>query len=74
MVDGMVDGMVDASVGIDQGQTCLSIRFVSGWVKSMFLTDGSVEWDFRWAGLYRLLIILAGERLANEVKSTQCYV
>jgi hypothetical protein len=36
----------------------------------MFLTDGSVEWDFRWARLYRLLI-LAGERLVNEVK---CYV
>jgi hypothetical protein len=61
------------SVGIDQGQTCPSIRFVSGWVKSMFLMDGSVEWDFGWAGLYWLLI-LAEERLINEVKSTQCYV
>jgi len=39
----------------------------------MFLTDRSVEWDFGWARLYQLLI-LAGERLTNEVKSTQCYV
>jgi hypothetical protein len=48
----MVGGI---SVGIDPGQTRPSIRSVSGRVKSMFLTDGSVEWEFRRAGLYRLL-------------------
>jgi hypothetical protein len=53
------------SVGIDPGQTCLSIRFISGQVKSMFLTDRSVEWDFGWARLYQLLV--------NKVKSAQCY-
>ncbi len=36
----------DISVGIDPGQTRPSIRFVSGRVKSLLLTDGSVEWDF----------------------------
>ena len=42
------------SVGIDPGQTHLSIRFISGRVKLMLLTDGSVEWDFSRAGSYRL--------------------
>ena len=50
------------SVGIDPNQTRPSIRFVSGQVKSMFLTNGSVEWDFGRAGRYRLLVLAVGSR------------
>jgi len=38
-----VSETVMISVGIDLGQTHPSIRFISGWAKSMFLTDGSVD-------------------------------
>jgi len=41
--------MIWSSVVIDPGQTRPSIRFVSSRVKSILLTDGSVEWDFGWA-------------------------
>jgi hypothetical protein len=50
-----------ARTSLDLGQICLSISSVSGRVKLMFLMDGSVEWEFRWARLY--------QSLANGLKS-----
>jgi len=56
------------SVGIDLGQTCPSIKFISGRVKSMFLMDGSVEWDVTKVAE----IVFSGARVGYDGVDADC--